>query len=959
MHYRFHHNTSTERLQCSRNVSSDHENMCVLILERNDFNSGERTMYTLNDEEIVRILCCMKSTEMYKCLALLCGSTSVSCLECSFSQDIWKHISSLLRKSYDKIHPTMPELNKERKFALLSSINEFRLHNTSLICEVPRNKGIITNVVMPEKFSAYHMSKDMCRKMNDSILESAFDEICMDLSKLVEEGFNFLRVEASEILAFLCTDSHRISRPGIPDHIPIAYGLKSASMTSVVMRNIVEDIRNKLKNNNTSVLCEVYDGQHHNLIVRSIDQEPLTRIQHAKDHFNNVMRNFNKSELIRNILKFSTVCESDLEQISSTTFNNNKTLQLNSVSVQMKRIVDGHTMKRSMFITTNEIDCYKMSDIVTHHRSQIWNRYLKQISKRKHKVSNTVQSSSQLTSDEIAKLIKGTRFHRRITRRIEPDAVSPNSDSEEDDEELDPTYNPNQNINEVSSSSDDLSSEDLEMQSIANISTTSIVSMSSSCIDLILEELQKLNNRHRWNSETSDSLIQKYLTSNEGINKLFLYEMDIINSKVEEQFQKRLFDKKDNKQTRVRKICEQLNRLPEIFQISEPILEAVTTFSPKTLFELCHSFIVNSPYPKEYVAAPYAEITYLESVYAWEAKSPISIHLNVTSINTVHTIFNYPEVSKSRKQLEFRTFDYTHILNNIRYHICNKGIDNVSYEAFIRVSDTNHDVLPRAIVEDKMDRQNCLISQRFFSEEVQEILTENGDLSEAKFVKLIRNWFRACDERGLTVTERLKFWNEMYYYLVNQSALADFPPKTTHIAGIPILTFEAILHCTSTRFSLYHQAEKNMYNTRSISTLAIESFFSDLSRFEFSGSGNPKAVDIPKLVSHVVHINSTKHDPERGFEFTTSTRDNYPVHVMSESEFGEDDGNESNSARNHPFDYPIHNARKKKRKDFVISKPKHVTKGGQGIRQFLKVDESKLSAEQRLGRKLKESDWKI
>ena len=45
-------------------------------------------MYTLTDEEIVRILCCMKSTEMYKCLALLCGSTSVTCLECSFSEDI-------------------------------------------------------------------------------------------------------------------------------------------------------------------------------------------------------------------------------------------------------------------------------------------------------------------------------------------------------------------------------------------------------------------------------------------------------------------------------------------------------------------------------------------------------------------------------------------------------------------------------------------------------------------------------------------------------------------------------------------------------------------------------------------------------------------------------------------------------------------------------------------------------
>ena len=47
----------------------------------------------------------------------------------------------------------------------------------------------------------------------------------------------------------------------------------------------------------------------------------------------------------------------------------------------------------------------------------------------------------------------------------------------------------------------------------------------------------------------------------------------------------------------------------------------------------------------------------------------------------------------------------------------------MSSEAFIQVSQINNDVLPRAIIEDKLDRQNCSISQRFFSEEVENILT--------------------------------------------------------------------------------------------------------------------------------------------------------------------------------------------------------------------------------------------
>ena len=117
----------------------------------------------------------------------------------------------------------------------------------------------------------------------------------------------------------------------------------------------------------------------------------------------------------------------------------------------------------------------------------------------------------------------------------------------------------------------------------------------------------------------------------------------------------------------------------------------------------------------------------------------------------------------------------------------------------------------------------------------------------------------------------------------------------THIAGIPVKTYEAILHCISTRFTL---SSSKSYNSRSISTLAVESFFSDLSKFEFRGLGALKAVDIPKLISHVVYINTTKHDPKRGFEFTTSTRDNYPVNLM---EYPEDEIN-INDFWNHPFD---------------------------------------------------------
>ena len=141
--------------------------------------------------------------------------------------------------------------------------------------------------------------------------------------------------------------------------------------------------------------------------------------------------------------------------------------------------------------------------------------------------------------------------------------------------------------------------------------------------------------------------------------------------------------------------------------------ELVDFFQPETLFKIYHKFVTSKQYPKEYLAASVCQISHLDSVRRWESRIPRTI--DIPFLEDQHIIFNYPEFSAERNQIEMRTFDYTHILNNLRYHICNKGFTGVSTKAFVNVSKVNHDVLPLALVEDKLDRQNCKLSQRFFS----------------------------------------------------------------------------------------------------------------------------------------------------------------------------------------------------------------------------------------------------
>ena len=185
----------------------------------------------------------------------------------------------------------------------------------------------------------------------------------------------------------------------------------------------------------------------------------------------------------------------------------------------------------------------------------------------------------------------------------------------------------------------------------------------------------------------------------------------------------------------------------------------------------------------------------------------------------------------------------------------------------------------------------------------------------------------------------------MYIYVLSKHTFSTYPPPKNYIGGIPIKIFEALLHCISMRFSLFCMSSTHSYNTRSISTLAVESFFSDLVRYEFSGLGAPKGVDIPKLISHVVHLNTTKHDSERGFEYTTSTRDNYPVYLLESNVRNSDDNIFGSTA----FDVKGLKRSKTKNHLFTLSKPKQVSKGGKGIRQYMKIDKTKLSSEERLG----------
>ena len=179
------------------------------------------------------------------------------------------------------------------------------------------------------------------------------------------------------------------------------------------------------------------------------------------------------------------------------------------------------------------------------NETHIWLKFLKQ----KFDL-NKQQRISDLSSRELQKMMEGTKLHRRIASRKVMDNISEITDTESDDSD----YRPEEE-SVISESESDFEVNEFSLHNISNISTTST---GESCIKRILEKLKQRINKHNWRNESLDSFVQKYLSSKKGINKLFNYELDIINEEIEREFGKNIFQKNDKKLVHVNKLFVQL-----------------------------------------------------------------------------------------------------------------------------------------------------------------------------------------------------------------------------------------------------------------------------------------------------------------------------------------------------------------------------------------------------------------
>ena len=159
-----------------------------------------------------------------------------------------------------------------------------------------------------------------------------------------------------------------------------------------------------------------------------------------------------------------------------------------------------------------------------------------------------------------------------------------------------------------------------------------------------------------------------------------------------------------------------------------------------------------------------------------------------------------------------------------------------------------------------------------------------------------------------------------------------FPPVTTHVRSIPVVTFMALLVDCERSFQLFRYAKGGTVNLRALGSCLNETFFSGLRDIDITNQGVLRPDQIPKAMSTACLLMESRLDDSRGFYMKTTKRCpvyNIPSTVLSSSEAGDNELSSQEQSpvieiRSHPaFGDNRHRRRLKKKPLWIIRTVMH------------------------------------
>lgn len=741
---------------------------------------------------------------------------TVSIIFMQHSSDLWNRLWELCKEYYDDNHLAVPNYISDLTPECRQLVDNFIQENSLFFCEIPLIRSRYTaddmDVIMQRHTISNNFPFHQQHATHVQVEPRDWEQVITDMKNIlpkVKEGiiqsFELERRKATQLLLFVLSNVDRFSSRTSPLGIPIAYALRGKSMSSAPMRQLLSGVQNYLHANNITVVAQCFDGEWAQVGLRDKNDKPLTMYELQRDTWN-MFSDMSMAKAISFVTDKTLVTFQDHKAMLRSYNEGDFVVEVGNLIVNIDRVSNvGKTVTVSCKGGVEDLSEFMSScSIPSHHdRPDLW-------------VAHTVN----------IQLLPILLDHARAMEI------------------------------QILTSQECTCTTDVQLRSTEHLLLHT--HLGRNIMESILVGLNAHKRSKKWNTVTLEDLFLIHMRTSHCIHHAFtIPELDLIIHNFLQysdmkQIIKDLKGKSDKSIFLARLLKVRVCRPSKVGKIN-------------CIWSLRHLAmkVVQDVIPVHCLKVALATATFKNKLQEWRENSPIQIATKIPVPPYSFYYFSYPEFDEDNDKLIPRSVDPSHILTNLRVHATSKGFFHCDPTAFHRVSDVDNKVLNRAILTEMLDKQNCAIAQSVFSENVQRIMESNGDFRESQMVKHVRHFFQAVNDRGQNVQTRLKKLVDMAQYCSRFWNPHKFPAPGMYVSGLPHVTFQCIMQSISSRIQLYHIAAKRTYCQRGYSTLQVESIFSDATKICKQTKGVPLACEIPKLMSRMLHINTTKHDPDK------------------------------------------------------------------------------------------------
>ena len=460
-------------------------------------------------------------------------------------------------------------------------------------------------------------------------------------------------------------------------------------------------------------------------------------------------------------------------------------------------------------------------------------------------------------------------------------------------------------------------------------------------VQTFLHSLQQVDKRQKWIACSCRQIMQMMSSATSINTKFTSKELDILSTCLKNITGTNIFENAKLKRDKIYILCEVLH-----LEYKDPTEKKLSLQCPGERIQSLKCLSLRKIWLSKYLLLyMVSKMRYAKALHDWHSSAIVPTHLTVGEYGYKHNVYCLPVTVNSHNGLPiFQIIDASHTMTNLRTHFTRKRVFGCDPLAFKRACERNPNHLHYSVIKLNLDQQNVSIAEAVFSEEMEEAMERNGDTHEAKCVNAVRNWFQACNARGIHIKARIRSLINMQRLILAYHSFEKFPCPSALFGGLPEKTFEALCISISVRLQIYQFVDGFKLNTRSLGTLSPESFYSDVSVRCLSPNGVPGSFEFRWVLAKLIKTHALKVDPTTCFHARTTRRTIRPENELdyistdeytdsSEDEMLQHENTTVVQFRNHPFDrehYPK-NVRRRKKTD--INPINRYTRGFPSVRQ--------------------------